>query len=336
MCSEHIGKLVAGKKNIARNEYNIRGVATHISTDNRSWSNILGRALDHFPPPPQNTPSDIRLHFFLVDETFPTLDWVADSHLSYESESAKCFRCKETIAFYLEEKAMVVMDVSRPDGVVYLTKKAATSKKGFAHFLFYIVLQEMLKRYGLFHLHAACLARKERGLLLVGRSGSGKSTLALSLVKAGLDFLSDDVTLVRRTESAVTLLPLSQTITLTRDTLGLFPELKPTNRLGSAESRKVSIGMGEIYPQGLIASCRPSIIIFLTIGDGENFIKPIRHPEALATIICYSLILLDERTGRKHLDVLQQLVRTSQCFELNIRKDQGDVSQVAKRCLSLL
>jgi len=41
-------------------------------------------------------------------------------------------------------------------------------------------------------LHAACIGRREDGLLLMGPSGSGKSTLALQCLLEGLEFLSED------------------------------------------------------------------------------------------------------------------------------------------------
>jgi hypothetical protein len=46
-------------------------------------------------------------------------------------------------------------------------------------------------------LHAACVGRGGRGILLVGASGSGKSTLVLQCLHAGLDFLAEDSVLVR-------------------------------------------------------------------------------------------------------------------------------------------
>jgi hypothetical protein len=41
-------------------------------------------------------------------------------------------------------------------------------------------------------LHAACIGRKDRGLLLMGPSGAGKSTLALLSLLQGFDFVSED------------------------------------------------------------------------------------------------------------------------------------------------
>ncbi|HET9355131.1 MAG TPA: HPr kinase/phosphatase C-terminal domain-containing protein [Sphingomicrobium sp.] len=48
------------------------------------------------------------------------------------------------------------------------------------------------------NLHATCVARGGRAVLLLGRSGSGKSDLALRLLDHGFTLVSDDRTLVRR------------------------------------------------------------------------------------------------------------------------------------------
>jgi hypothetical protein len=45
---------------------------------------------------------------------------------------------------------------------------------------------------GLVPLHAACVGRGGRGLLLMGPSGAGKSTVALQCLLHGLDFLAED------------------------------------------------------------------------------------------------------------------------------------------------
>jgi len=45
---------------------------------------------------------------------------------------------------------------------------------------------------GLVPLHAACVGRNGRGILLMGPSGAGKSTVALQSLLQGLDFLAED------------------------------------------------------------------------------------------------------------------------------------------------
>ena len=47
-------------------------------------------------------------------------------------------------------------------------------------------------------LHASCVVREGRAILISGRSGSGKSDLALRLIDRGASLVSDDYTIVRR------------------------------------------------------------------------------------------------------------------------------------------
>lgn len=50
---------------------------------------------------------------------------------------------------------------------------------------------------GLVPLHAACVGRDGRGILLLGESGAGKSTLALNSLLQGLELLSEDAVFVQ-------------------------------------------------------------------------------------------------------------------------------------------
>lgn len=50
---------------------------------------------------------------------------------------------------------------------------------------------------GLVPLHAGCVGRDGRGVLVLGDSGAGKSTLSLHALLRGLDFLSEDAVFVR-------------------------------------------------------------------------------------------------------------------------------------------
>lgn len=56
-------------------------------------------------------------------------------------------------------------------------------------------------------LHAACVGRDDRGVLLLGGSGAGKSTLALHGLLRGLDLLAEDAVFVRPTDLWATGVP---------------------------------------------------------------------------------------------------------------------------------
>lgn len=60
-------------------------------------------------------------------------------------------------------------------------------------FAVFVLVTRALK---LMPLHAACVGRRGRGVLLLGASGAGKSTLALCSLLHGLDFLAEDAVFV--------------------------------------------------------------------------------------------------------------------------------------------
>lgn len=52
-------------------------------------------------------------------------------------------------------------------------------------------------------LHASCVSKDGRAILISGRSGAGKSDLALRLIDRGATLVSDDYTVVRRVNGSV-------------------------------------------------------------------------------------------------------------------------------------
>ena len=92
------------------------------------------------------------------------------------------------------------------------------------HPLFTIPLQEMLKRRGKYAIHAAGVARNGRSLLLPGTSGSGKTTLTIALLRAGFDWLSDDLVLLRCVDGwPAQHLAFPEKIKATQNTLSCLP-----------------------------------------------------------------------------------------------------------------
>jgi hypothetical protein len=75
---------------------------------------------------------------------------------------------------------------------------------------------------GLVPLHAACVGRCGRGLLLLGPSGAGKSTLALHSCLGGLEFLAEDAVFVRPEGMLAT--GISNFLHLRRDSPALLGE----------------------------------------------------------------------------------------------------------------
>ncbi len=93
------------------------------------------------------------------------------------------------------------------------------------HVLLFIALSVALRRWGLYHLHAAALVRPDGGcVLLAGEAGSGKTTAALALVRAGWSYLGDDACWLRRAaDGGAEVLAVARPFHVGPGTAALFP-----------------------------------------------------------------------------------------------------------------
>ena len=73
-------------------------------------------------------------------------------------------------------------------------------------------------------LHAAAVGWRGKGVLVVGRSGSGKSTFSVSCLTAGLDFVSDDYTLISASGPLLAM-PLYTSVAVNPDMYAKMPWL---------------------------------------------------------------------------------------------------------------
>jgi hypothetical protein len=74
-------------------------------------------------------------------------------------------------------------------------------------------------------IHASCVMKNGRGLLLCGRSGAGKSSMAFACVRSGWTFVTDDVAYLRRGVADRVVLGRPQFMKFVASAPQLFPEL---------------------------------------------------------------------------------------------------------------
>lgn len=191
-----------------------------------------------------------------------------------------------------------------------------------SHPLFTIPLMEMLKRRGLYGLHAGGLARNGRALLLPGTSGAGKSTLTLALARAGFGLLGDDTLFLARRDGDLRVLAFPDEFDLTDQTVSFFPEL--ASLLDSplpAGWRKRQLRAEEVYGTGIVWEAEPALLVFPRVsGARESVLHPISKDEALLELVP-NVLLTEPRSSQAHLDALADLAARCGCYRLDTGSD---------------
>ena len=122
--------------------------------------------------------------------------WVEEED-SPRTESKPYFRGLGHLVFSgYDDRSSLLIDLRDRSGAGRFTPALAENEGYWKTVLFPSLLAIVGPSVGLTSLHSACVAWKGSGVLLVGEGGAGKSSLSLALAQAGLDFLSDDRTLI--------------------------------------------------------------------------------------------------------------------------------------------
>lgn len=185
-----------------------------------------------------------------------------------------------------------------------------------SHPLFTLALVELLKRRGLYSVHAAGLARQGRSLLLAGTSGAGKSTLTLALLERGLDLLGDDMTFLRMEPAGLRVLAFPDEIDITSHTLGMFPDhVLRLTEAGRSGWKKLQLPAG-VLGSAMAWESKPVALVFPTIAGSETSrLIPLTPGEALLEL-APNVILTEGSSSQAHLSALGALVNHCGCYRL--------------------
>ena len=154
------------------------------------------------------------------------------------------------------DRGRVLCDPETGGARVSILKSEADDAWLVSHPMFVLPFLEILKRKGLYNLHAASLCHEGNGVLLPGGAGSGKSTLALGLVREGFDFLGDDMVFLNPGPEGLQMLAFPDVIDFTDETAAMFPELRdlPPRSQGSDRPKR-QVRAEEVFPIGFTPTC---------------------------------------------------------------------------------
>lgn len=192
-----------------------------------------------------------------------------------------------------------------------------------SHPLLSVPMMELLKRRGLFGVHAAGAGLDGRALVLAGTSGSGKSTLSMALVRAGFGFLGDDTLFLdgRR------VLAFPDEIDLTEESVGFFPGIAPRLTAGWRK-RQLRADPGRI-----VWESEPAVLVFPRVsGRPRSELRPIDSGEALLEL-APNVLLTEPASSQAHLDALAGLARASRCYRLETGTDLDEAVRLLRELM---
>lgn len=117
-------------------------------------------------------------------------------------------------------------DMREGFGFAWLNSTTAADHAHLRYYYLEALVYSMLQSLYLTPLHAACVARDSRGLLLCGESEAGKSTLAYACARGGFTYVSDDATYLIRSSDQNKVIGNPHLVRLREPARQLFPELR--------------------------------------------------------------------------------------------------------------
>lgn len=207
---------------------------------------------------------------------------------------------------------------------------------------FLLSLAMLLRRQGLYGLHASGLVKEGRGLLIVGSSGVGKTTLTLGLVREGWTYLSDDALMLRKDSEDITALAFRRGFSCTPATVMHFPELSdPGMATWPLKDGKRLVDIDSLYRGRFTSRCHPQVVLFPQIvAQPHSQLVPVDKTTALISLIRESVVInADHAEVRKQLEVLKLLLQQVVSYQLltgtDVYQNPAAVSEVIWAARSL-
>jgi len=197
-------------------------------------------------------------------------------------------------------------------------------------YVFHLALIELLRRPGLYTIHATALEYHGCAVLIPGNSGRGKTTSFISLLRSGYRYLSDDHPLLHDSGAQIEVLPFPIKINVTDATVQFFPELREaTEQVLHPGFPKRYFYADDLYPTTVGERCQPAIVLFPHVVDApQSHLELLPKSRALEALLPQALLVYDQEVARREFQVLARLVQQVDCYRLHFGRDILDLPKL--------
>jgi hypothetical protein len=164
-----------------------------------------------------------------------------------------------------------VLDLRTGRSFVWLDSCALRNRLYLRHNFLEKVVYLLMGASVVTDLHAGCVSRNGRGILLCGDSGAGKSTLSYACARAGWTYTSDDTSYLINASSVPRVIGHAHRVRFRPAARELFPELADkeiTPRMEGKES--IEVLTSELPPIKTATDATVSSIVYLNRRDGSG------------------------------------------------------------------
>jgi hypothetical protein len=313
----------------------LAGIRVAVFCERDDVLGAVGRRFVRYEASGAEMAPDLELHY--VDELAGPVIAASATNLRtvYEPPGGAVRHAPETDVLYAELPG-VRMQADLRRGVVHIAggEWAGAQRYVATHTLTTIALMEGFKRHQRFALHAGCLSRDGRAVLLAGTTGAGKSTLALALARLGLDYLSDDlVFLGDRQDGSLQVIGFADAVGVTAGTVDLIAELAVT--AGSDPEPgfpKHLIRVEDVFEMRIIEASQPCVLVFPQVSGAEESSLTALEPGDAWLRLVPDVLLTDEASSQAHVSAIAHLTEGLSCYGLQTGRDL----QAAARLVSEL
>lgn len=170
---------------------------------------------------------------------------------------------------------------------------------------------------GLVRLHAAGAARGGRAVVLPAPMEYGKTTLVAGLVKAGLDYLSDEV--VALDPATLSIRPYPKALSVDPGSWAVLSEFRPIVEPAAARfvPGQWQVPPGAIRPQAVASGAKPAIVVAPRYRPGEpTRLVPVGRAEMVVELVASTFAF--DREPARNLPTLGRLASEARCYRLSV------------------
>jgi hypothetical protein len=218
-----------------------------------------------------------------TDHTLEFRIVISDNELAERPSGIVRGAQKHLMTVVSDAENYAVCDLDRGFAFFWLAPATARDQDFFRRYYLNNLIEVTLWHSHLTMIHAACVARHGRGVLLCGESGAGKSCISFSCARRGWTFIGDDCASLVRGSKPPMVVGGPRDVHFRATALDILPELDgkltPLNASGKLVLQMLTNAFPEIQRSVHAAAC--AVVFLNRAAGGPARLIPMPAEEAL-------------------------------------------------------